>query len=141
MKEYKNFFFNLEEPSSEKFDENTSSIKATSVGNTTNYLQPFAYVEQQHKEPVQWPHYEVDFQPRRGLNSCLNQTVDPLTNQVGFIQPEGSLNSCLNQTDNPSINQVGFKQPEGSLNSCLNQTVNPSINQVGFIQPEGSLNS
>ena len=90
MKEYKNFFFNSEEYNSEEFDENTSSIKAISVGNKTNYLQPFANVEQTHKEPVQWPHYEVDLQSEGSLNSCLNQTVKPSPNQVGFIQPEGN---------------------------------------------------
>ena len=35
MKEYKNFFFNSEEYNSEEFDENTSSLKAISVGNKT----------------------------------------------------------------------------------------------------------
>ncbi len=54
MKEYKNFFFNSEEYNSEEFDENTSSSKAISVGNKTNHWQPFANVEQTHKEPVQW---------------------------------------------------------------------------------------
>ncbi len=53
MKEHKNFFFNSEGYNSEELDENNSSLKAMSVGNKTNYLQPFANVEQKHKEPVQ----------------------------------------------------------------------------------------
>ncbi len=114
MKEYKNFFFNSEEYNSEEFDENISSSKAISVGHKTNYLQSFANAEQKHKEPVQWPHYEVDFQPEGSLNSCLNQTIKPSSNQAGLIQSEGSLGSRLNQTVKPSINQVGFIQPEGN---------------------------
>jgi len=102
MKEYKNFFFNSEEYNSKEFDENTSSLKAISVGNKTNYLQPFANVEQTHKEPVQWPHYKVDFQPEGSLSSCLNQTVKPSSNQAGLIQSEGSLNSCLKFLSEPN---------------------------------------
>ncbi len=74
------------------------------------------------------------------MNS-LSQTINPLTNQVGFVQLRRGLNSSLNQTIDPSINQVGLVQPKGSLSSVSDQTINPLINHVGFVQQKLGLNS